>query len=158
MQLDVGHIEVGPRLEEAAAFGDVRGHRSAPLASVLRDPLEDPRDAAERQAGEIGRVGGKAEHEIRMILQVLSDAGQMMRGGDAVLGQRGRVADAGQHQQLRGLERAGGQDHLAAGADLLRLLALPVFDADRALALEQDAGGLRAGLDAQICARCPCSG
>ena len=30
------------------------------------------------------------------------------------------------------------------------LLALPVFDADRALAFEQDAGGVRAGLDAQI--------
>ena len=30
------------------------------------------------------------------------------------------------------------------------LLALPVFDADRALAFEQDAGGMRAGLDAQI--------
>ena len=52
------------------------------------------------------------------------------------------------------LERAGGEDHLAAGANLPDLLALPVFDADRALALEQDAGGVRVGLDAQIGARC----
>jgi len=41
----------------------------------------------------------------------------------------------------------------AAGADLLYRFALPVFDAHRALALKQDAGGLRAGLDAQIGAR-----
>ena len=53
-------------------------------------------------------------------------------------------------QQLRGLERAGGDDHLAPRADLLELLALAVFDADRALALEQDAGRMRHGLDAQI--------
>ena len=69
---------------------------------------------------------------------------------DAVFGQRGAVADAGQHQQLRRLERAGRKDHLAPGANLLGLLALPVLDADRALALEQDAGGVRMGLDAQI--------
>ena len=85
-----------------------------------------------------------------MVLQVLSDAGQMMQAFDAVLAERRGVADARQHQQLRGLERAGGDDHLAPRADLLQLLALPVFDADRALAFEQDAGGVRAGLDAQI--------
>ncbi len=35
-----------------------------------------------------------------------------------------------------------------------KFLALAVLDTDRALALEQDAGGLRLGLDAQIRARC----
>ena len=89
-----------------------------------------------------------------LILQVLSDAGQMMRGCDAVLAQRGAVADAGKHQELRALKRAGGKDHFAAGANLFCLLALAVFDADRALALEQDAGGLRLGLDPQIRAGC----
>ena len=38
--------------------------------------------------------------------------------------QRRRVADAGQHQQLRRLERAGAQDDFAPRADLLRLVAL----------------------------------
>ena len=107
MQLDIGHIEVGAGLEEAAAFGDVRCHRSAPLAPKLRDALEDSGDAAKRQAGEVRRVRGEAEYEIRMILQVLPDAGQMMRGRDAVFLQRRRVADPGEHQQLRRLERAG---------------------------------------------------
>ena len=72
----------------------------------------------------------------------------MMHGGDAVLAKRCAVADAGEHQQLRGLECAGGNDHFAPGANLFELLALPVFDADRAPALEQDAGGMAMGLDA----------
>src|SRR5258708_9061184 len=89
-----------------------------------------------------------------MILQVVSDAGQMMRGCDAVLRQRGAVPDAGTPQKWRALKRSGGKDHVAAGANLFCLLALAVLDADRALALEQDAGGVRLGLDAQIRARC----
>src|SRR5207248_1019698 len=72
MQLDIGHVEVGPGLEEAATFGGVRGHRPSPLAPVLRDAFEDPRNAGKRQAGEVRRVRGKAAHEIRMILQVLA--------------------------------------------------------------------------------------
>src|SRR6185312_6627604 len=47
MQLYVGYIEVWAGFEEAAAFGDVRCHRSAPLAPILRNALEDSRDAAE---------------------------------------------------------------------------------------------------------------
>ena len=127
---------------------DVIGPRS--FAPVLADGPEQPRQRLERNAVEIGIVGHVAEHEVRVILQVLSDAGQMMHGGDAVLAKGCAVADAGEHQELRGLERAGGHDHLAPGADLLQLLALAVFDADRALAFEQDAGGVRMGLDAQI--------
>src|ERR1700738_826919 len=51
---------------------------------------------------------------------------------------------------MRRLERAGGDDDLAAGADLLGLVALPVFDADRAFAFEQDTARLRIGFDPQI--------
>src|SRR5258708_28251039 len=90
-----------------------------------------------------------------MILQVLSDPGQMMRGCDAVLCQRGAVADARKHQELRALKRAGGKDHFAAGADLPDLLALPVFNTHPALALEPAAGGLRVGPAPAISPRCP---
>jgi len=51
---------------------------------------------------------------------------------------------------LRALESAGGKDHFAPGADLPDLLALPVFDADRALAFEQDARGVRIGLERKL--------
>ncbi len=77
----------------------------------------------------------------------------MMHGRDAVLRQRLAVADAGEHQELRRLERAGGYDHFAAGANLLPLMAFDIFDPDRALALEQDSGGMRERFDTQIRAR-----
>src|SRR5215510_3078828 len=51
---------------------------------------------------------------------------------------------------MRRLKRAGGEDHLAPGAQHLLLLALHVLDADGALALEDDARGLRQNLHAQI--------
>lgn len=87
-----------------------------------------------------------AEHEVRMILQVLSDAGQVVRRGDAELCERCRIADAGQHQQLRGLECAEAEDHFAARA-VSKVSLPPIFHTDRALAVEDDAGGVRAGLD-----------
>ena len=59
-------------------------------------------------------------------------------------------AEPGELQQLRRVERAAGQDHLAAGVRDARRAAVPVFDADRAPALEQDAAGQRVGLDRQI--------
>jgi len=58
------------------------------------------RDAAKRHAGEIGTVRPIGENEIRMILQVLPDAGQMMRGCDPVPGKRGAVADPGQQVEF----------------------------------------------------------
>src|SRR5258705_10214814 len=93
VHVNIGHLELGTGFEETAAFGDVRGHRSAPLAPVLCDPLEDSRDAGKRQAGEIRRRRSKSGNKVRMILQVLSDTRQMVRGCDAVLRQRGAVAD-----------------------------------------------------------------
>src|SRR5262249_62228188 len=87
-----------------------------------------------------------------MILQILSDARQMMHAGNAVLGKRSGIADARQQQQLRRLEGASGEDYLAPGAYdfLLLVFALHIFDADGALALEDAARGLRQCLHAPI--------
>ena len=46
-----------------------------------------------------------------------------------------------------GVWNAGCDDHLAPRANLLRFLALPELDADRALALEQYTGGVGVRLD-----------
>src|SRR4051794_3723450 len=92
MQLDVRHLEVRPGLQEAAAFGKIRRHRPAAFAPVLADGAPYPRQALERYSGEVRIVGAVAENEIRMILQVLADAGQMMHGRDAVPRQCGAVA------------------------------------------------------------------
>src|SRR5262245_28248503 len=87
-----------------------------------------------------------------MVLQILSDTWQMMHAGNAVPGKRSRIADARQQQQMRRLEGASGEDYLAPCADDLPplVLALHLFDADGALALEDDARGLRQRLHAQI--------
>ena len=53
MQLDVGHVEVGAGFQEAAAFGEIRGHRSAPFAPVLRDALKIRAMPLNDSAGEI---------------------------------------------------------------------------------------------------------
>src|SRR5947209_15540881 len=92
MQLDIGHIEIGPRLQESAAFGEVRGHRPIPLLSILTDAADQPRNALQRRAVEKGSVRSVAEDEIRMVLQIGADAGQMMDAGDAVLRERVAVA------------------------------------------------------------------
>src|SRR5581483_9393989 len=78
------------------------------------------------------------------------DAGQVMHAFDAVSCQHSTVADAGEQQELRRLERTGAEDHLAPRADRLRLLALPILDADRPLALKEYFRRACKRLDAQI--------
>ena len=56
-----------------------------------------------------------------------------------------RVADARQHQQLRRVVGARGEDHLAVGAQLDQLGEALALDADRAAVLEQHAVDLRGG-------------
>ena len=153
MQLDIGHVEVGAGLEEAAAFGDVRGHRPAPLAPVLRDALEDSRDAAERQAGEIRRIGSKAEHEIRVILQVLSDARQMVADRDAVFGQR-RASPTPESIRSCGVWNAP-EDRITSRRARICLVSLPCRYSTPTARLPSNRMRVACalGLDAQIGAR-----
>ena len=66
-----------------------------------------------------------------MVLHALADGGVLDNHGDGVLGQNLGGADTGQLEDLRGLERAGGQDHFELGGDL----------ADGAVDVDLDAGG-----------------
>ena len=93
MQLDVGNVEIGPRLQETAALGEIRRHRSAALAAVLADRAQQPRQSLQREAVEIRIVGHVAEHEIRMVLQILPDSRQVMHAWNAVLAERRAIAD-----------------------------------------------------------------
>ena len=61
------------------------------------------------------------------------------------------VADAGELEQLRGVDGAAAQDHLAGG-HAARPAGAEVVDADGALALEPDAGAERERLDGQVLA------
>src|SRR5439155_24610976 len=81
-----------------------------------------------------------------MILQAFADARQRVTDLDAVRLQQFRRTDAGQLQHLRRVVGAAGQNDFLAGAHLDRSAALATFEithADRALALEDEAGDMR---------------
>ncbi|MCY1424056.1 hypothetical protein D9M71_397880 [compost metagenome] len=64
-----------------------------------------------------------------------------MAQGDAVAGQFGGRADAGEHQQLWGVDAAGAEDHLVLGMEVQHLAVLADFHAHRAFAFQQYAVG-----------------
>ena len=76
-----------------------------------------------------------------MVLQVRADAGAVGDDRDAVLGEVRRRADAGEHQQLRRVDRGGGEDHLGAGLDHLAGVAAGDLDAGGAAVGDDHAGG-----------------
>ncbi len=61
-----------------------------------------------------------------------------------------RLADAGQFQKLRRIDRAGADDDLPVRAGFVLLAVHIVSHADAALALDQQAFGQRIGLDRQV--------
>src|SRR4029077_9946308 len=83
-----------------------------------------------------------------VVAQVLADAGQRVAHLDAERLQQGGRTDAGRLQQLRRVERAARQDHVAPRAHFAEwsvASAVAVAHADRALALEDQAGRVRVG-------------
>ena len=89
-----------------------------------------------------------------VVLQVLSDARQILHHGNAVLAQMVCRPDAREHQDLR---RIDGRRRLTITSRrrtrLLHATALGVLDADGALALEQDAQRQGARLHFARCQR-----
>ena len=77
-----------------------------PLISVDR--------AGERQAEQVLELR-RVEHldDVDVVVQVRADAGQVVAHLDAEGAQMLGRADAGEHQQLRRLQRAGREQHLA---------------------------------------------
>ena len=86
---------------------------------------------------------------LEVVLQVLADARDIGDHVDAEPPQLLGIADPGQLEELRRCDRPAREDHLA-GPGLDSRAAVRVFDADRAVPLEQDPGDERAGLDAKV--------
>ena len=110
-ELDVGHRQLRPRLDEgvqaarhhgrgtgAVEIGHQHAHRHAVEAHL-----------AVEHAGTLARIGHVGAD---VVLQILSDR-QIGDAGDSHLAQMRGRADAGQHQELRRVERAARQDHFA---------------------------------------------
>ena len=73
--------------------------------------------------------------------------------GDVVGAQFVRIADAREHQELRRVDDAAAQNHFAPGVRRHRLAVLYIFDAGRALAVENKPRHQRIDFDVQIVAR-----
>jgi hypothetical protein len=143
VNLAVRRIEVIAGAEEAAGLADVGCQRAAPLVLEQRDVLRCLR--GEQRFG----VGEVADPDVDVILEVLPDR-QVSPGLDAVGLQFRGHADAGQHQQLRGVVGACRDDHLPVGEYLSGFVVPLVFDPDRPAAVEQDPAGLRVGNDLEV--------
>ncbi|KVV55606.1 hypothetical protein WT27_25770 [Burkholderia territorii] len=74
-----------------------------------------------------------------MILQVAADGRQRMHERHALAREQRRIADARQLQQLRRIDRAGGEDHLARGGERFVAVFARDDDARRAYAVERHA-------------------
>jgi len=72
----------------------------------------------------------------RVVAEMGTDAGQRAAHGDAMSFQLRRVADAGQHQQLRRIDRTGADDDLASGYHLPHLAVAQEFNPDGLVALQ----------------------
>src|SRR5690606_2164947 len=90
---------------------------------------------------------------VQVVLQVGAHAGTIEQDVDAVPAQFGLRADARQHQQLRRVDRAAAEDHLAPGPVVERAAAFPAGHAGRAPAVEGDALDHGAGAHGEVRAR-----
>ncbi|MCY1354775.1 hypothetical protein D9M69_411670 [compost metagenome] len=143
--LQVGLVQRRVGTQEGAGLGEVGGEHAAAPARPLHGRSGHPDAGADGEAQAAFRVADLVGHGVvDVVLQVLPDTGQVHQHGDAQAPQFPGWADAGQHQRLRRAEGPGGEDHLAARAHFLDLLAVVVAHADAALALEDQAveGGI----------------
>jgi hypothetical protein len=69
---------------------------------------------------------------LKVVLQLGSDARQVGDHVDAQRLEQRRRSEPGELQELRRVERAGGDDDLAVGPSDVGRIAAPVFDADGA--------------------------
>jgi hypothetical protein len=65
-----------------------------------------------------------------MVHQVVADLACVPHHGDAVFGELVAIPDTGEHQQLRAVDGAGAQHHLATRPDHPPLAAVLEFDPD----------------------------
>ena len=122
---------------EHEALGDAQGQAVEPHVVLERAAL------AARVGDERGDV----------ILQVLADAAQGDSHRDSLRAELVGVADPGQHQQLRRVDRAAREDHLTLRPHDGLLAMADVLDADDTRAVEQQPGHQRLDLHGQVGAR-----
>ena len=150
VHLHIGRRHVRAGAEEAAGIAGADREQPFPEQRVAHSGA-DPLAPAVDHVVHRDRLGAAIlDADLEMILQVVADARHVGDHADAMRAQQLGRSEPGKLHQLRRVERASGQDDLAAGAGNPRRAALPVFDPDRAPPLEQDAARQRVGFDDEI--------
>ena len=146
-QVRVGDVLVAAR--EAAALEVVGGAEAAAVDQPLvGDAGPGPPAQAGRDRDRLLR--GVLDVDLEVVLEVLADAGRVVDDVDAEAGEELLVADAGELEQLRRVDRAAAEDHLAGVDRATEPAAAQVVDPDRTLAVEAHPGGHRQGLDLEV--------
>ncbi len=138
-----GSVQIRPAADEPVRLADV-GREHAPAPGEVVDQLLA---ASPRRPG-CRRATSKPSGTTRWSSRFAPTSGDVVDRIDAVLGELVAVTDARQHQQLRRVDRAGAQQHLASRPDHLAPAAGVDFDADGAAAVEQHPG--HGGLGEQL--------
>ena len=150
VHLHIGRRHVCARAEETAGIAGADREQSLPEQGVAHSGA-DPLAPAVDHVVHRDRLGAAIlDADLEVILKVFADAGHVGGHADAMRAQQRGRSEPGKLHQLRRVERAAGQDDLAAGAGSPRRAALPVFDPDRAPPLKQDAARQRVGFDDEI--------
>ena len=82
-----------------------------------------------------------------MVLQIFADARQVMHDRDAARLQERSAAHTRELEQLRALQRARGEQHLARRARLVLDAVLTIAHTNRACTFHHESGGLRFGFN-----------
>ena len=135
MELDVGKLDPRRRAHEGRDLELVGGAEPA----LQKQPLRP--DQKLRRPVEVAVEGDRlaAAHldvELQVVLQVRPDPGAVGDHRDPVLGEVRRRPDARQHQELRGVDRGGGEDHLPPRPNRLARAPAAHLDAGRPAVLD----------------------
>ena len=144
-QLEVGKFEFGSAAYEPVRLADVGGQHAAPAQQVVGQLL-GLLGVEQTVVAHIETQGGN-----QMIHQVLADLRRVVSDPDTELRQLLFVTDPGQHQQLRGIHRAGTQHDLASSPHRLSAAITVIeLDAHRAGSVEDHPADHRVGQQGQV--------
>ena len=150
VELDVRGLELGPGAREDADLAGADRHRPGAEQRIAQ---RDAQLAPDRPEIVVDRARLEAAVDVlglQVVLQVGADAVERVHHLDAVFAEQRAGADARELQELRRVDRAARQDHLAPGMRGTRRAAQGIVDADRAPALETHPAGQRMDVDAQV--------
>ena len=134
--LHIGRRAIGHDGPEAPRLGIGRGHHAGALAAVLDDRGGHAQRALEGAADGDVALGLPAGDVVDMVLEIAADRGAIEHHVDPVLLEMRGRADAGEHQDLRAIERACAQYHAAPRQQRFALATAPDLDAGDAPRLD----------------------